>query len=158
MFFPDQFNSIMRPTCPACLAERRALKAERNDEKPTPSPKKPKRFKKKKKNRGFVEYRQYMASKQWAIRSSEFKISKGSECEVCGSDSGVSTHHYNYLRLGHERNQDLFCLCESCHGAYHSVFPAKKLPQDDDVSRNLRLRHIQTTVLSVIRKTTRQRD
>jgi len=89
-----------------------------------------------------VGYASYIKSRAWLIKSSLNIRHHNSECEVCASSISLHSHHYNYKRLGHEKESDLFCLCEKCHDLYHYVYPSDKLPKDTDFPRGNRLLHI----------------
>jgi len=136
---PRKTHPSQKMTCGLCERAKSAAKRARKGLPP-----------KKKKIR--VNYWEYLASKHWAKRSAEFRKSKGNGCEVCGSEESTNTHHYNYLSLGNESDNDLFCLCRKCHEAYHSKFPARKLPTDAFNPRDCRLSHIQKTVLISLRE------
>lgn len=43
----------------------------------------------------------------------------GFKCENCGSYSDPNVHHITYVRLGHERLEDLKVLCQVCHSRWH---------------------------------------
>lgn len=93
-------------------------------------------------------YAEYIKGDEWKTKSTLCKLRALNFCEVCGSQNNLQTHHYNYKFLFSEREQDLFCLCGSCHETYHKEFPANKLPKDKKLSRDVRLSHIKTTILN----------
>ena len=90
-----------------------------------------------------MPYYLYVKSKEWDAKCKECCKSAGWKCEACGSSIDLQVHHYNYLTIMRESRRDLFCLCRSCHEAYHKKI--KSLPQDF-LSRDERLNEITNIV------------
>lgn len=48
------------------------------------------------------------------------------KCVSCPSAIGLQVHHATYERLGKESDEDLFVVCDSCHGSIHKYFKKTK--------------------------------
>jgi hypothetical protein len=71
---------------------------------------------------GYNDYRSYIASKEWEIKSYFTKQAAGWQCEKCGRGGNKSTlhlHHKHYKTLYKERRRDVEVLCEKCHAKRH---------------------------------------
>lgn len=55
----------------------------------------------------------YYQTDWWRKRSKEFREKIG-RCELCGATKKLQAHHKRY-RFFRETDEDLACLCESCH-------------------------------------------
>jgi hypothetical protein len=62
-----------------------------------------------------VDYHQYLASREWALKKEAVRERPGGICERCHSAPIQSTHHLTYERLGNELLEDLQGLCRPCH-------------------------------------------
>jgi 5-methylcytosine-specific restriction endonuclease McrA len=68
------------------------------------------------------DYQDYLESDHWRSCSAAARRRAGHRCERCGAnDQLLNTHHLNYDRLGHERDEDLVVLCEKCHREEHGI-------------------------------------
>jgi hypothetical protein len=66
-----------------------------------------------------LPYKQYLRTKYWLeLRKVVYSI-VGHKCEVCGKDSELDIHHFNYSCRGKETLNDVICLCRNCHFAIH---------------------------------------
>lgn len=92
------------------------------------------------------DYTRYLKTTKWRLKMRECFITAGRRCEVCFDKTGIQAHHYNYKRLFEETQNDLFCLCKTCHEKYHKMVPGTKLPQDTDLSRKDRFKHIKEMI------------
>ena len=54
-----------------------------------------------------VNYHEYIASREWALRKRAVKERSGGICERCKKRPHQQTHHLTYERLGDERLEDL---------------------------------------------------
>ena len=73
--------------------------------------------------RGKVNYKEYIQSREWRDRANIVKAHTEWRCAICGrheSKVTLDAHHNTYERLGHERLNDLVCLCRDCHELYES--------------------------------------
>lgn len=104
-----------------------------------------------------VEYHRYIKSEQWRDRSHSCMARAGYKCEVCDGTMNLEAHHYNYLRLGAEHPDDLFCLCRRCHMAYHRKHDSCHLPQDVIKPREDRLRHLTFEIVSSLKSLASER-
>jgi hypothetical protein len=75
------------------------------------------------------DYKSYMQSAAWLRKSRAVRELVGA-CENCGSPKWLCCHHFNYLNLGEETFDDLICLCNDCHNAYHRVVRPSQLPKE----------------------------
>jgi HNH endonuclease len=71
-----------------------------------------------------TEYREYIASKEWRTRRSEFLKICGRYCKRCwiprwlavvAYDQDLHVHHKSYAHVGAELDEDLESLCRRCH-------------------------------------------
>lgn len=61
-----------------------------------------------------VNYREYLASREWGLLKRQVRERSVGKCERCGAPQ-EATHHLTYERLGHERLEDLLAVCNACH-------------------------------------------
>jgi hypothetical protein len=79
-------------------------------------------------------YRKYLRSREWRYLKARVARVRGRKCERCGNTWGLSLHHRNYHRLGHELTADVELLCKACHAradlerAYLNCLP--RIPQE----------------------------
>lgn len=67
------------------------------------------------------KYLEYLKSKEWkAIRVKLFQL-RGRKCEECDATRFLQIHHKTYIRLYHEKMDDLQILCRECHKAEHNI-------------------------------------
>jgi len=70
------------------------------------------------------DYKEYINSERWRIKSTEAKKRAGWRCQVCNTTGNFRTlhaHHRTYDRLGNERPEDITVLCERCHTFFHTI-------------------------------------
>ncbi|TDI18407.1 MAG: hypothetical protein E2P05_00590 [Acidobacteria bacterium] len=87
-----------------------------------------------------AKYQRYISSDEWADRRWEVLEEAQYTCEICGHsaedvDLGTSppelqVHHLTYERFGHERDEDLECLCKGCHDYLHAIEKARRKRAD----------------------------
>lgn len=71
------------------------------------------------------EYSEYISSSRWTKRKLLYYSTHEKACRACRSVHNIHLHHHTYNRLGHEHDDDLVPLCESCHDEVHRLH---KLP------------------------------
>lgn len=64
------------------------------------------------------EYKEYLQSKEWAIRRQACLERFGGQCALC-ENKAWHVHHRTYDRVGHEHINDLTALCGECHAKFH---------------------------------------
>jgi len=67
------------------------------------------------------QHRVYLQSDGWRALRAEALERDGYRCRLCHSKTRIEVHHRRYPWRGeadHVRN--LTCLCDFCHGIYHS--------------------------------------
>jgi hypothetical protein len=64
---------------------------------------------------GRVDYRSYLASREWGLKRRAVKERAGGVCERCKKAPMRYTHHLSYRNLGNEPLEDLQGLCRGCH-------------------------------------------
>lgn len=62
-----------------------------------------------------INYHEYLASREWALKKKAVKERSGGVCERCGKNPHEQTHHKTYQRLGNEHLEDLLGVCRRCH-------------------------------------------
>jgi hypothetical protein len=70
----------------------------------------------------YHDYRSYIASREWEIKSYYTKQAAGWRCEKCkrgGNKTTLHLHHKHYKTLYQERRRDVEVLCEDCHRERH---------------------------------------
>ena len=74
----------------------------------------------KKEHNPYVEYQEYLQSKEWQIvRRKRLQID-GYRCQMCGTGKNLQVHHISYEHLGQEKEiDDLVTLCKECHQKVH---------------------------------------
>ena len=67
-----------------------------------------------------VDYQEYLKCEWWiALRKYMLKRT-GYRCSLCKKRNvQLQVHHWTYLRLWCERDEDLAVLCDDCHGKIH---------------------------------------
>jgi len=66
-----------------------------------------------------LPYAEYLKSRHWQRQRKEALERAGHRCQVCNVDElPLEVHHRTYERLGREVPDDLFVLCEVCHGIF----------------------------------------
>lgn len=66
----------------------------------------------------------YYLTDSWKAIADECKRLANYTCSECGSStSPLHAHHLTYKNLGNELQEDLKCLCETCHEAEHKMVP-----------------------------------
>ena len=77
-----------------------------------------------------VDYHQYMASREWALKRKEVKERADNTCERCKSAPVQNVHHLSYEHLGYEdTDTDLLGVCRPCH-----EFLSGEIPDDPAVA------------------------
>lgn len=73
-----------------------------------------------------MPYEEYLRTPEWKAKR-EIAIKRALDrCQVCNDNkTPLHVHHRTYERRGHELPEDLFVLCESCHGRNHPRFAGK---------------------------------
>jgi len=94
-----------------------------------------KRDRERSKQRGYINYREYIPSPKWKRKRKKAFKHYGRVCSVCGV-TGVTlyVHHKTYRNLGHEPMDDLQILCVHCHENAH----ADKIAESDPISKRFR--------------------
>ena len=69
----------------------------------------------------FIDYNNYIQSKEWEIKKREILHNKTfRKCCVCESKNRpINFHHINYKNLGNETEKDLISICTKCHKSLH---------------------------------------
>ena len=67
-----------------------------------------------------MDYKAYLASREWAVLKERVRERSGGYCERCLTAPYQETHHLTYERTGSERLEDLLGVCSPCH-AYLSA-------------------------------------
>lgn len=62
-----------------------------------------------------INYKQYLASREWRVKRKEFKKLKGGICERCAARPIENVHHLTYENIGNEDLNDLMGVCIPCH-------------------------------------------
>lgn len=73
----------------------------------------------------YHDYKSYIASREWGIKSYALKRAVGWRCERCGEGGDKTTlhaHHKHYKTLYEERRCDIEVLCEHCHAEEHETW------------------------------------
>lgn len=66
-----------------------------------------------------LPYEEYLKSRHWKTVRKGALSRAGHRCQVCNVDElPLEVHHRTYARLGQELPDDLFVLCEICHGLF----------------------------------------
>lgn len=66
-------------------------------------------------------YKDYLQTKHWQNKRSQFKKEFNYECVMCGSTkNGLHIHHMTYQNIGKEKLDDLCYLCSDCHTKLHN--------------------------------------
>lgn len=68
-----------------------------------------------------ITYTDYLKSVLWKRFRSWAIEFYGRRCEFCGSENGLSVHHWTYKRLGRERIDDVGVYCRECHKLIHDL-------------------------------------
>ncbi len=68
----------------------------------------------------FVEYVNYRKTKKWKTLASHIKEIHKNKCAICGSERRLVIHHKTYVNLYNEKNEDLICICNTCHYKIHN--------------------------------------
>jgi hypothetical protein len=64
------------------------------------------------------KYQEYLKSDHWIrFRREVLRIRK--QCQYCASKLQLNIHHKHYKTVGHERNEDVIVLCQTCHLKLH---------------------------------------
>lgn len=74
-------------------------------------------------------YDLYLKSPEWKAISDECKRLANFKCNRCDNTTNLHAHHLTYDNIGEEKQEDLECLCLSCHEIEHGKsFGVKDLP------------------------------
>lgn len=61
------------------------------------------------------EYKEYLASREWAILREKVRKRSRNKCERCKVNKQDAVHHLTYERIGRELLEDLQAICKPCH-------------------------------------------
>jgi hypothetical protein len=89
-------------------------------------------------SRASFDYQAYLLSPEWKVRRDERINAAGRRCQVCNSPDRLNCHHRTYERIGRELPEDLFVLCEVCHGIFHRNGRLTR-PPDSRISSRVQL-------------------
>ena len=64
-------------------------------------------------------YDLYLKSPEWKAISDECKRLANFKCNRCDNTTNLHAHHLTYDNIGEEKQEDLECLCLSCHEEEH---------------------------------------
>ena len=64
-------------------------------------------------------YDLYLKSPEWKAISDECKRLANFKCNRCDNTTNLHAHHLTYDNIGEEKQEDLECLCLSCHEIEH---------------------------------------
>jgi len=64
-------------------------------------------------------YHVYLQSDAWKALQARILGRCNGVCEKCGQRPAKDLHHLSYIRLGHERPEDVVYLCGFCHLLAH---------------------------------------
>jgi hypothetical protein len=71
-------------------------------------------------------YKNYLKSKEWALKKEQLFLKRGKVCERCKSTQDIHVHHKHYKTLFNERLIDLEVLCQRCHFNHHNQLKNNK--------------------------------
>ena len=63
-----------------------------------------------------IDYKTYLASREWAERREAVRRRSRNKCERCLTAEMQAVHHKTYANVGHEPLSDLQAICNPCHG------------------------------------------
>lgn len=71
-----------------------------------------------------MPYNDYLKTEHWQQVRKEALVRAGYRCQLNSDHKNrLEVHHNNYNHLGAERPQDVFVMCEDCHGRHHGELP-----------------------------------
>lgn len=62
-----------------------------------------------------VDYKQYLASREWSLLREQVRERSGGACERCWHGDQQAVHHMTYENVGHESLDELLAVCRACH-------------------------------------------
>ena len=62
-----------------------------------------------------VDYKRYLASREWRVKRKEVIERNDGWCERCHSAPIADVHHVTYAHIGDEPPEDLQGVCRPCH-------------------------------------------
>ena len=62
-----------------------------------------------------IDYKQYLASREWRVKRKEVIERNNNICERCASRPIEDVHHLTYENIGNEDERDLLGVCRPCH-------------------------------------------
>jgi hypothetical protein len=62
-----------------------------------------------------MNYKRYLASREWAIRKQKIHERSGGLCERCSTGKMENVHHLTYENICNEPLKDLISVCAKCH-------------------------------------------
>jgi hypothetical protein len=65
------------------------------------------------------KYMLYLQSREWSVLRNGVKQRAGGMCERCKRRPMALVHHLTYIRLYHEKPEDLQGQCKGCHAFIH---------------------------------------
>ena len=89
-------------------------------------------------------YDLYLKSPEWKAISDECKRLANFKCNRCDNTTNLHAHHLTYDNIGEEKQEDLECLCLSCHEEEHQRDaqehgrPARHHPPDGPAAARVR--------------------
>lgn len=92
----------------------------------------------KNKSSQYDNYTNYLESNHWKSLRKKVISDAGGQCEFCGSKILLVGHHLIYRNpLESCTQEDIMCLCDSCHNTLHNGLRAlsEKLPSDREVTK-----------------------
>jgi hypothetical protein len=66
-----------------------------------------------------MPYQDYLKTAHWECKRWAAVEQAKHRCSLCNADGELHVHHRTYERRGEEREDDLVCLCASCHKMFH---------------------------------------
>jgi len=67
-----------------------------------------------------MPYEGYLQTDHWQEVRQAARERAGNRCQLCNDgDEQLDTHHRTYERIGEELPEDVFVICNPCHGDYH---------------------------------------
>jgi len=71
--------------------------------------------------KGYIEYNEYLNSKEWIDKRNEALKISDYKCAKCGVKESLHVHHLNYDNVLNESQGDLLVVCNKCHNDIHNV-------------------------------------
>lgn len=69
-----------------------------------------------------MPYEEYLLTPEWLSTRKRILKRDNFQCQGCHVKNVVfNVHHYTYVRLGEELDEDLVTLCQECHKELHRL-------------------------------------